>query len=216
MHARTTALATIAILAATLTACSSEPSQGTAERATASRPPASSTPDCGPDSTLSQAEWTEQCASESPTAADDEQPDTELAVGDTFAYTDGLKVKVDSIRTVTRWGEYDDKPDADQTPFRVTFTITNGTTKPYDLDGLSETTQGATTGGQTTFLYVEADSKQMIGRLAAGRSATFTAEYSIAKADGKEVLFTMSRTDDAWLESGSFLGEEPHWTGTIK
>ncbi|MEI5520676.1 hypothetical protein WB388_08680 [Streptomyces brasiliscabiei] len=210
-------LATAAILAATLTACSGDgPSQGTAERATAaSSAPASKTPDCGPDSDLSQADWAEQCGSDSP-AADDEQPDTELAVGDTFAYTDGLKVKVDSIRTVTRWGEYDDKPDADQTPFRVTFTITNGTKKPYDLDGLGQTTQGATTGGQTEFLYVEVDSKQMTGRLAAGRSATFTAEYSIAKSDGKEVLFTMSRTDDAWLESGSFLGEDPNWTGTIK
>lgn len=216
MHARRTALATIAILAATLTACSSEPSQGTAERATAENSaPASETPDCGPDSDLSQAEWMEQCGSDSPTAAD-EQPDTELAVGDTFTYTDGLRVKVDSIRTITKYGEYDDKPDADQTPFRVTFTVTNGTKKPYDLDGLSETTQGATTGGQTTFLSVDTGSKQMIGRLAPGRSATFTAEYSIAKSDGKTILFTVSRTDEAWIESGSFLGEDPNWTGDIK
>lgn len=215
MNARA-ALATIAILAATLTACS-EPSQGKAERATAaSKPSASSTPDCGPDSDLSQADWVEQCASERPAAAADEQPDTELAVGDTFAYTDGLKVKVNSIRTITRWGEYDDKPDADRTPFRVTFTITNGTKKPYDMDSFGYDAQGATTGGQTESLYVDTGSKQMAGRLTVGRSATFTAEYSIAKSDGKEVLFTMSRSDDAWLESGSFLGEDPNWTGTIK
>ncbi|WP_244204159.1 hypothetical protein [Streptomyces africanus] len=157
----------------TLTACSSdEPSQGKAERATAAVSSlASSAPDCGPDSDLSQADWLEQCASDSPTA--DEQPDTELAVGDTFAYTDCLKVKVDSIRTITRWGEYDTKPDADMIPLRVTFTITNGTKTPYDLDSFGYDAQGATTGGETEFLYIEADSKQIAGRLAPGRSGTF-------------------------------------------
>ncbi|MDX3385209.1 hypothetical protein PV682_27580 [Streptomyces niveiscabiei] len=198
MHARTTALATIAILAATLTACS-EPEQGKAERATAAASsPASDSPD-----------------GDAAPAADD-KPDTELAVGDTFAYSDGLKTKVDSISTITKWGEYDTKPDPDMTPFRVTFTITNGTKKAYDLDGFGYNAEGATTGGQTEFLYVEAGSKQADGRLAAGRSATFTAEYSLAKSDGKEVLFTMSRSDDAWLQSGSFLGDDPNWTGTIK
>ncbi|MDW4910910.1 hypothetical protein RB628_37750 [Streptomyces sp. ADMS] len=200
MHARRTALATITILAAaTLTACS-EPAQGTAERATAATSSlASSSPE-----------------SDAPPADADEQPDTELAVGDAFAYTDGLKAMVDSIRTITRFGEYDTKPDANQIPFRVTFTITNGTKKPYDMDSFSYDAQGATTGGQSEFLYVEADSKQMAGRLAVGRSATFTSEYSIAKSDGKDIVFTMSRTDDAWLESGSFLGDDPNWTGTIK
>ncbi|MFB6932107.1 hypothetical protein [Streptomyces chartreusis] len=218
MHTRTAALATVAVLAAALTACgSNEPSQGKAERAaSATSSSAASSPDCGPGSDLSQADWVEQCASDSPSAAADEQPDTELAVGDTFAYTDGLKVKVDSFRIVTSWGEYDDKPDADQTPFRVTFTITNGTKKPYDMDSFGYDAQGATTGGQTEFLYVDKGSKQMAGRLAVGRSATFTAEYSIAKSDGNEVLFTMSRSDDAWLENGSFLGDDPNWTGTIK
>lgn len=214
MHARRAALTTVAILAA-LTACGA-PAQGKAERAaTGASSPASNMPDCGADSELSQADWAEQCASDSPTAAE-EQPDTELAVGDAFAYTDGVKAKVDSIRTITKWGEYDTKPDADQIPFRVTFTITNGTRKPYDLDSFSYNAEGATTGGQTEFLFAEVGSKQMTGRLAAGRSATFTSEYSIAKSDGREVLFAMSRSDKAWLESGSFLGEDPNWTGTIE
>lgn len=94
-------------------------------------------------------------------------------------------------------------------PFRVTFTITNGTKKPYDMDSFGYNAQGATTGGEAESLYVKVDSKQMAGRLAPGRSATFTSEYSIAKSDGKEVLFTMSRSDEAWLESGSFLGDDP-------
>ncbi|MFH9569726.1 hypothetical protein ACH4MG_04135 [Streptomyces sp. NPDC017454] len=198
MHTRAVALVSAAVLAVMLTACSSdEPKQGTAERAAenASSAPASSTPD-SPDQ--------------------DEQPDTELAVGDTFAYTDGLKVKVDSITTITKWGEYDTKPEVGQTPFRVTWTVTNGTKKPYDLDQFGYQAQGATTGGETESLYVEVGSKQMTGRLAAGRSGTFTSEYSLAKTDGKDVLFTMTRMDEQWLEDGSFLAEDPNWTGTIK
>lgn len=218
MRTRTT-LATVAILAATLTACASsdDNKQGTAERATtaASSPPATPSPDCGPDSALSQADWMTQCGSSSPTPAAD-QPDIELNVGDTFAYTDGLKVKVTSINTVTRYGAYDDKPDADQTGFRVTWTITNGTPGPYDLGQITYNTEGATTGGSTEFIYVEPDSKQMTGRLAPGRTGTFTAEYAIAKTDGNTILFTMSRMDDAWLKSGSAFAENPHWTGTIQ
>ncbi|MFC8869397.1 hypothetical protein ACFUAC_17350 [Streptomyces sp. NPDC057148] len=216
MHTRTIALVGAAVLAAVLTACGSdEPSQGTAERAAdnASSAPASSTPDCGDDE-LSQADWMKDCASDGPDQA--EQPDTELAVGDAFAYTDGLRVKVDSITTITKWGEYDTKPEAGQTPFRVTWTITNGTKKPYDLDQFGYQAQGATTGGETESLYVEVGSKQMTGRLAAGRSGTFTSEYSLAKTDGMDVLFTMTRMDEQWLEDGSFLGEDPNWTGTIK
>ncbi|WP_081236821.1 hypothetical protein [Streptomyces viridosporus] len=220
MHARTITLATAAILAATLTACSAdEPSQGKAERATAAASaPASKTPDCGPDSTLSQADWMEQCG-DSPAATDagDEQPDTELAVDDTFAYTDGLKIKVDSISRITKYGEYDDRPEADQIPFRVTWTVMNGTKKPYNLDDFSYQAQGATTGGETELLFVEEGSKKMTGRLAPGRTGTYTFEYAIAKSDGKDIVFTMSRMDDAWLEQDSaWLGEDPHWTGPIK
>ncbi|MDI1454257.1 hypothetical protein NHG22_10585 [Streptomyces sp. ATE26] len=214
MHTRSTALVTIVILAATLTACS-DPGQGKAERATtASSKPAASPSGCGSDSDLSQADWMAKCAGASP--AGDDQPDTELAVADTFAYTDGLKAKVDAISPITRYGAYDDKPDADQTAFRVTFTITNGTNKPYDLDNFGYDAQGATTGGQTESFYVEPGSKQMSGRLAPGRNGTFTAEYTIAKSDGKTIVVTLSRMDDAWLKDGSALAEEPHWTGDIK
>ncbi|MGW5129458.1 hypothetical protein ACWEQ7_36515 [Streptomyces sp. NPDC004069] len=157
----------------------------------------------------------EQCATDSP-AADDEQPDTELSVGDTFAYIDGIKVKVGSITTIKRYEEYDDRPKADQTAFRVTWTVTNSTQKPYDLDNLSTEAQGATTGGEVDTLYMEADAKAMTGRLAAGRSGTFTKEYAIAKADSDQIVFTMTRMDDEWLSDGSFLGEDPHWTGKIK
>ncbi|MER6209094.1 hypothetical protein [Streptomyces sp. NPDC001642] len=216
MHGRTT-LICIAALAITLTACASSHEQGSAERATpTANKAASKSPNCGPDSTLSQSDWIDQCSSGSaaPTA---NKPDTELVIGDTFAYKDDLKVKVTSINKISRYGEYDDKPSANKTAFRVVWTVTNGTTKPYDLDDLGYDAKGATTGGVTDSIYVEVDSKQMTGRLAPGSSGRFTSEYTIAKSDGKQIVFTMSRTDDAFLQDDSaYLGEDPHWTGIIK
>lgn len=54
-------------------------------------------------------------------------------------------------------------------------------------------------------------------RLAPGHSGRFTSEYTIAKSDGKQIVFTMSRTDGAFLQDDSaYLGEDPHWTGTFK
>jgi hypothetical protein len=218
MHART-ALITAAILAAALSACGgSDTQQGKAERATAStKADASKSPDCGPDSNLSQSDWIDKCSSDSATPTDDKQPDTELAVGDTFAYKDGLKVKITGINKITQYGEYDDRPPADQTAFRVNIAVTNGTTKPYDLDNLSNQAEGATTGGETTFISVEPGSKQMTGRLAPGRTGAFTSEYSIAKSDGNSIVVTVSRTDEAFLQDDSaYLGDDPNWTGNIK
>jgi hypothetical protein len=215
MQARSPLLTIIAVLfAGTLIACGADTEQGTAERSTSTSSAPARSPDCGPDSTLSQSEWMEQCATATPSA---EQPDTELAVGDTFAYTDGLKVKVDSIRQITRFGEYDSRPDAGQIPFRVTFTVTNGTDKPYDLDDLGATAEGGTTGGETRFLYVTVGSAEKDGRLAPGRAGTFTEEYSIDKNDASSIVFSMSRSDEAWLEQENvWRGEDPHWTGAIE
>ncbi|MFI6495250.1 hypothetical protein [Streptomyces sp. NPDC050564] len=215
MHARI-ALSAAAVLAATLTACSSnDTQQGKAERGGATAA-ASKPADCGPDSTLSQSDWIDQCSSES-ASSDDKQPETELAVGDTFAYKDGLRVKVTGINKITQFGEYDDRPEADKTAFRVKFEVTNGTRKPYDLDSLSYNAEGGTTGGETEFITVEPGSKQSTGRLATGRTGAFTSEYSIAKSDGNTIVFTVSRTDDAFLKDDSaYLGDDPNWTGDIK
>lgn len=210
MHARTAFIAA-ALLAATLTACGSH-EQGKAERATAAAGKTSAkTPDCGPDSTLSQSDWIDQCSSASATPAGRE-PDTELAVGDTFAYNDGVKVTVVSIRRLTDFGEWDDHPKANQTGYRVTWTMRNGTKKPLDLDDWSETEQGATNGGEVTLLTVEKGSRTMTGRIAPGQSGTFTSESALDKTNGTKIVFTMTRMDD----QADVLSEDPHWTGDIK
>lgn len=217
-HLRGTAVAATAVLAVALTACSSDDSpQGEAQRATATvTKSVPGTPDCGPGSALSQAEWMEQCDGSPSADPSPAQPDTELAVGDTFAYTDGLKVGVDSIRRLTRFGEWDSRPEAGQTAFRVTYTVTNGTQAPYDLDHLATTTEGGTTGGETAFLSVEG-AKEMTGRLAPGRSGTFHDDRAIAESDAGSIVVTVSRSDAAWIEQGdAWLGEDPHWTGPIE
>lgn len=209
MHARS-ALITVAILATTLTACAgTDHQQGKAERATADAPSSSKSPDCGPDSTLSQSDWIDQCSSATPT---DKQANTELTVGDTFAYNDGVKVTIASIRRLTAFGEWDDRPDANQTGYRVTWTILNGTKKPLDMDQWSETEQGATNGGDVTLLSIDKGSRSMTGRIAPGQTGTFTSESALDKTNGTKIVITMTRMD----EQADLLAEDPHWTGTIK
>jgi hypothetical protein len=167
------------------------------------------------DPDLSQADWTAQCAHDAP--ADDQpndQPDTELAVGDGFRYNDGVRVSVTKIAELgtSVFGEYDEKPDTKHTGFRVTYSVTNGTRKPLDLDSWGIDAQGATTGGDTEYISAENGAKAMSGRLASGRTATFTGEYSLAKSDGRSVVVTMTRMDGG----AEILAEDPHWTGSIK
>lgn len=210
MYART-ALITAALLAAALTGCASTHQQGTAERAATASKSSAKSPDCGPNSTLSQSDWIDKCSSASATPAA-KQPATELAVGDTFAYNDGVKVTVTSIRRLTEFGEWDDHPKANQTGYRVTWTVRNGTKKPLVLDDWSESEQGATNGGEVTLLSVDKGSRTMTGRVAPGQTGTFTSESALDKSYGTKIVVTMTRMDN----QVDPLAEDPHWTGTIK
>ncbi|WP_413759623.1 hypothetical protein [Streptomyces sp. MMBL 11-3] len=205
MHVHHRAAAVLTALLLPLAAACGDSDQGTAERAG----------DVKVDSKTKDAKpvETEEAPAE---PVEEETPDTELAVGDTFRYTDGVEVTVDSINTITEFGTYDERPDAKDTAFRITWTVENGTGKPLDLDAWSFNPQGATTGGQTTFVYVEKGSKEMAGRLAPSRKGTYTGEYSLPRADGKEVVVEVSRMDDAWMENDNAFGDEPNWTGAIK
>ncbi|MFF2189258.1 hypothetical protein [Streptomyces sp. NPDC058155] len=145
--------------------------------------------------------------------AEEEQPETELAVGDGFRYDDGVKFTVTKIEELgaDQYGEYDEKPDASETAFRVHWDVTNGSKKPLDLDMWGVTAQGASTGGETTSLYVEKGMKEMAGRVAPGKTGSYTGEYSLPKSDGVEIVFTATRMD-----AEASLADDPNWTGTIK
>lgn len=149
-----------------------------------------------------------------PSAEDSSEPAAEastgLTVGDTFTYDDGLAVTVDSIKTLTQFGEFDTRPESGQTAFRVTVTVNNGTGKPVDLSNLYLAAAGATNGGDAIDLYVEAGSKDMTGRLAGGVKTTKTGQYAIDNQYGKKILVTVSRLDADWDTPN------PEWTGDIQ
>ncbi|MFD4766123.1 hypothetical protein [Streptomyces niveus] len=191
---RTALAAAAAVALLPLTAACGDTEQGTAERA----------------GTEKQADD----APEEPAADEEPAEDTELAVGDGFRYKDGVKVTVTKVRKLRAadFGEYDVKPEADQTGFRVSRDITNGSKKSIDLDAWGFDAQGATTGGTTESLFAENGSRLMGGRLAPARTGTFTSEYALPKADGLDIVFTMTRMD----ENMNILAEDPHWTGSIK
>lgn len=192
---RTVIAVTAAVVLLPLAAACSSGAQGTAERGVAP-----------------QQSTTEEAPAEDP--VEEKAPDTELKVGDGFRYKDGVLLTVTGISKLTGgdFGEFDLKPGADKTGFRVLLDVTNGSKKPLDLDTWGYDAQGATTGGQTEFVSAEKGSKQMAGRLAPGKKGSFTFEYALAKSDGLDVVFTMTRMD----ESVDFLAEPPNWTGTIK
>lgn len=192
---RTALAAAAAVALLPLTAACGDSEQGTAERA-------------GTEEQADAAPADEEPADEEPAK------ETELAVGDGFRYKDGVKVtviKVSKLRAAD-FGEYDVKPEADQTGFRVSWDITNGSKKPIDLDAWGFDAEGATTGGTTETLFAENGARMMGGRLAPAKSGTFTSEYALPKADGLDIVFTMTRMD----ESADLLAEDPHWTGSIK
>lgn len=144
--------------------------------------------------------------------AEDAAAQTELAVGDTYTYDDGLAVTIDSIDKLTQFGEYDDKPAADETGFRINITIENGTKKPFNLEETYLDVQGATNGGEVFMLYVEEGSKEMVGRLAPGVKTTKTAEFALGNEYGKTIVATFSRMDSG----ADMMASDPNWTGDIK
>lgn len=192
MHRIRTAAALAALAAAfTLTACGTDTSQGTAERG--------ETPD-GQQADTEKADTT------------GDQPDTELAVGDGFVYDDGVKITVTKISEITEYGQYDQRPTADQTAFRVHWDIENGRKKFLDLDAWGYNAQGATKGGDADMWFAEPGRKEMAGRLAAGKSGSYTSDYALDKSNGTKIVFTMTRID----EELNLLAEDPTWTGDIK
>lgn len=140
------------------------------------------------------------------------QADSELKVGETYTYSDDVAVTVDSITTISQYGEYDDKPSDGETAFRVNITIDNQSKRPVDLDDFAVLAEGATNGGEIIDMYIKTGSKQMTGRVAAGVKTAKTAEYAIADKYGDKILVSLGRFNDA----GEFDMDEPHWTGTIK
>ncbi|MDG9703832.1 hypothetical protein [Streptomyces sp. DH37] len=207
----TTIAALAAVCALTLTACGSDSSDGAKAPAAKSQKQQDGQEeavDCA-DTNLSQDDWTKHCADD---AGSEEAPATELTFGQTFTYDDGLKVTVDSAKTVTDFDEYDDRPDADERLFRVNVTVDNDSKKPVDLDTIGVLVTGATNGGDAEIAYVSKGSKEMTGRLAPGVKDTKNSDWALAKEYGSQVLVTVTRMS----EDVDLFAQDPEWTGPIR
>ncbi|MFE9391688.1 hypothetical protein [Streptomyces sp. NPDC006784] len=212
MNPRTaTSAALIAAALLTATACGTDNNRGIAERAP--KKPAANAEQankgCGKDSDLSQSDWEELCG---PGAVGNGQaPDTELKVGDTFKYPDGVRATISSISQLTQFGEFDDRPKANQIAFRVSLDVKNDSKKPVQLDDFAIDASGATNGGNVELFMVEAGAKQLMGRVAPGATAKGTNEFAITKSSGRQIVATVSRMDE-----DTILDEDPNWTGPIR
>lgn len=238
MNVRVTTTAVLtAVLLPLTAACGSSHEQGTAERAKsggtaekrdksegtkakkAKKADKADKADCGPDSELTQAEWMDTCVDEDEengtvdeAGADDKRPNTELTVGDTFRYDDGLKVTVTGIKKVTAFTEYDNRPSGKETAFRISVKFDNQSKKPIDLGEFDVNGQGATKGGDTEITTWEIGSKEITGRLAPGMSDTKNSDGVLDKQYGTQMLVTVTRMS----EDSDILAEDPHWTGPIQ
>ncbi|WP_225794773.1 hypothetical protein [Streptomyces aculeolatus] len=147
----------------------------------------------------------EEPAEEKPAA------DTSLTVGETFTYDDGLAVTVDSIREFSDFGEFDYPPEDGDTAFRINLTFDNGTKKPFSLDDLYLSVEGATNGGAAEGNYWENGSKEITGRVAPGVATNGTSDHTLAAKYGRDVVVTLGRLDEANL-----MADDLEWSGSIK
>ncbi|MFG7940972.1 hypothetical protein [Streptomyces cacaoi] len=202
-----TSLAIAAVVILSVTAACSSDTSGNADtkpsKAAKAKPA-----DCGADSDLSQSEWMEKCADD---AGGDKAPTTELKVGDTFKYPDGVRATISSISQLTQFGEFDDRPKPNQIAFRVNLDVKNDSKKPVQLDDFAIDASGATNGGNVELVMVEAGAKQLIGRVAPGATAKGTNEFAITKSSGRQIVATVTRMDE-----DTILDEAPNWTGPIR
>ncbi|MBO3681685.1 hypothetical protein [Streptomyces sp. NEAU-YJ-81] len=195
----------VVILAATLplAACSSgdDDSEDPKPRA------AGKSFDCTTQDTT-QAEWMEHCADKATESA--EQSSTGLTFGKAYRWPDGLEVSVTSAKVVTEFGEYDSKPDANETGFRVELELANKGKAAVKLDDLSLITEGATNGGEAASTTYDVGSEPLEGRLAPGITVTKNDDEVLETKYGKKIVVTVQRASE------NLDLEFPEFSGTIQ
>lgn len=197
-------IAAAVILAASLTACDSNADNGGKK----SKPQAASSSfDCTLQT--SQAEWTKHCADEVEEPAA-EQASAGLTFGKMYRWPDGLEISVTAVRQVTKFGEYDTRPDPSEVGFRVELKLTNKGKASTKLDDLSIITEGATNGGEASATTYNIGSEPLEGRLAPGVSVVKNDDGVLGKQYGNKIVVVVQRS------SKDFGLEFPEFTGTIQ
>ena len=213
MHVRTAAqaAAVVALLAVLGTACSGSSDSGgssTKESRAASTGAAKEKEpavDCS-DEGLNQSDWVEHCSG----GADSEGQATGLRFGESYAWPDGLKVRVVEAKVFTDYDtELLESAKPGERDFRVTLKLENTGTAPVALDELSLIIEGATNGGQAATTSFERGSEPLEGRLAPGVSVTKTDDNMLETKYGRKVVVIVQRASD------NFDLEFPEFTGQI-
>lgn len=172
MHSRyavTTAIA--AVLTLTLAGCADDdeaPTRAADNATTESETPAEEATD----------ETTEEVTEEE--EQDTNAVPTDLALGDTHNWNDGISLAVTGVTEVpaSELGEFDAEflPEG-ETPVELAITVTNAGEAPLDLSEFAFFIEGATTGGEATPQFFEGD-EFLEGRLAPGESRDHAQHYS--------------------------------------
>lgn len=154
---------------------------------------------------VGQAEWMKHCSDEEGSS----EPSLDLKFGQSYTWPDGLKVSVIDATRVTKFGEYESKPDLDETGFRVRLKLTNRGKTPAQLDKLSTIIEGATNGGEAASTDYEEGSEPLEGRLAPGVTTVKTDDGVLEKRHGSKIVVRVQRWSD------DFDQAFPEFTGTI-
>ncbi|MFJ6729347.1 hypothetical protein ACIQPQ_31045 [Streptomyces sp. NPDC091281] len=209
MRVRATVAATALLLAA-LTACGNGGDSGDTEQSVASKPAAADTKavDCS-DESLSQSEWTENCAEQGTGGDGTDGEATGLKFGGSYTWPDGLKVSVVEARVFTDFDpEVLESPEPGQTEFRVKLKLENTGKSPAALDDLSMIIEGATNGGEAALTEFSRGSAPLQGRLAPGVTAVKTGDHVLETRYGKRIVVTVQRaSEDFDLDFPEFEGE---------
>lgn len=203
MRVRATA-ATAALFLAALTACGGGGDDKTASAEAA--PSAVESADCT-SQTLSQAEYMEHCAEETPEAESEKL--TGLKFGESYTWDDGLKVTVVEAKKFTDYDpELLESPEPGMTDFRVGLKVENGGKAPVALDDLSLIVEGATKGGEAASTIFSKGSEPLEGRLAPGVTVLKNHDNTLETGYGKKIVVTVQRiTEDFDIEYPEFEGE---------
>ncbi|WP_406507631.1 hypothetical protein [Streptomyces sp. NBC_00212] len=175
---------------------------GTPHAPTSSKAPAATASvDCT-SQTVTQQDWIDHCAKGA--------SKTDLTVGETFAWQDGVAASVTRLELLTAIGSEESRPTADQYGFRVLVTVKNGEQVPLDLGKITLLAEGATTGGAASMgIFRGAD--DLTGQLAPGVTVTKNAGFILDKKYGMKVVITVQRGSD---QLGEFAF--PKFTGTVR
>ena len=194
MNLRTMAVAVVAASTLPFTAaCSSGGGDSKPDQPAAHGQPkpakGDKTADCGTDSELSQADWTELCGDD----AGMQDPSEPLRVGESFTFPDKLAVTVVRAEKVAA-----SEAEPDETPFRLHIKFANKGKQPVKLDDFSLFVEGATNGGEAaTTIFDSSENEQEIGgRLAPGVSTVKTEDWVLDKKYGNKIVVSLQYGDD--------------------